>query len=53
MNGSGHSKNRKRQVSRVVGASAAILVVAGVMGIPFNIMAAMLLGAALVTIVIP
>jgi hypothetical protein len=52
MAGSKHSK-RGKQAYKVLGASAAILVVAGSVGIPFDIVAAVILGATLVLIVNP
>jgi len=53
MNGSRPSKTGKKKMAQVVGSGALILVVAGGVGIPFDILAAMILGAAMVLIVDP
>jgi hypothetical protein len=44
---------KRRQVAKWLGTGAAALIVAGTLGIPLEILGAMALGAALVTLVIP
>lgn len=51
MQGSEHSKVGKSYVPVVVGVAATILVVAGSVGIPFDLLAAAVIGAALVLFV--
>ena len=51
MQGNEHSKTQKSHTPLVVGVAAAILVVAGSVGIPFDLLAAAVIGAALVLIV--
>jgi hypothetical protein len=53
MQGSKPSKTGRKQWLRAIGGGAAILVVAGGLGVPFNVVAAMALGAAVVLIVDP
>lgn len=53
MNGSRPSKSRKKALVQVIGVGATILVVAGSVGIPFDLLAAIFLGAAMVLIADP
>lgn len=52
MAGERHSRG-KQQTLKAIGAGAAILIVAGTVGVPFDIVAAVVLGATLVLIVNP
>ncbi len=53
MNESKPSKAGRKRLTQAIGAGAAILVVAGGIGIPFDILAAIILGAAVVLIADP
>ena len=47
------SKSRKKHVAQVIGTGAVILVAAGTIGLSFEVMAAIVLGAATVLVLVP
>ena len=53
MDGKERSQSRRKRVTQVIGTGAALLVIAGAVGIPYGILAAMALSATLVLIVDP
>jgi hypothetical protein len=53
MEGKERSKSRRKRMTQAIGAGAALLVIAGAVGMPYGILAAMALSATLVLIVDP